>query len=89
MYDPRNHCCRSSQSLTREWLGTTAYASTTYYWLASYFLVFVGMLRIIRREPTGERFTVAAAWLSMAAIVHVAIEMFLSPVDAGTSHLRT
>ena len=28
-----------------------------------------------------------AAWLSMAAIVYVAVEMFRSPVDAGTTSL--
>jgi len=31
--------------------------------------------------------TVSAASLSMAAIVYVAIEMFRSPIDAGTTYL--
>jgi amino acid transporter len=60
---------------------------TTYYWLAPYFLVCAGMLRILRREGTREIPTAVAAWLSMAAIVYVAVEVFRSPVDAGTKYL--
>jgi amino acid transporter len=60
---------------------------TTYYWLAPYFLVCVGILRIIRRERARDVATVSAASLSMAAIVYVAIEMFRSPIDAGTTYL--
>jgi APA family basic amino acid/polyamine antiporter len=60
---------------------------TTYYWLAPYFLVCVGILRILRRERAREPATAIAAWTSMAAIVYVTIEMFRSPVDAGTKYL--
>jgi amino acid transporter len=60
---------------------------TTYYWLAPYFLVCLGMLRILRREGVRHNPTAAAAWLSMAAITYVTIEMFRSPVDAGTTYL--
>jgi basic amino acid/polyamine antiporter, APA family len=60
---------------------------TTYYWLAPYFLVCVGILRILRRERAREPATAIAAWVSMAAIVYVTIEMFRSPVDAGTKYL--
>lgn len=60
---------------------------TTYFWLAPYFLVCAGILRVLRREKAREIPTVVAAWLSMAAIVYVAIEVFRSPVDAGTKYL--
>jgi hypothetical protein len=60
---------------------------TTYYWLAPYFLVCVGILRILRREGARDLPTTLAAWISMAAIVYVTIEMFRSPVDAGTRYL--
>lgn len=60
---------------------------TTYYWLAPYFLVCVGVLRILRREEVRDIPTSTAAWLSMAAIAYVAVEMFRSPVDAGTRYL--
>ncbi len=60
---------------------------TTYYWLAPYFLVCVGILVILRREGVRDIPTATAAWLSMAAIVYVALEMFRSPVDAGTRYL--
>ena len=60
---------------------------TTYYWLAPYFLVCVGILRILRREGTRGPVTSVAAGLAMAAIAYVTIEMFRSPVDAGTRYL--
>jgi amino acid transporter len=60
---------------------------TTYYWLAPYFLVCVGILRILRREGARDPATAVAAWVSMAAIVYVTFEMFRSPVDAGTKYL--
>jgi amino acid transporter len=60
---------------------------TTYYWLAPYFLVCIGILRILRREGTRDPATAGAAALSMAAIASVTIEMFRSPVDAGTRYL--
>jgi amino acid transporter len=60
---------------------------TTYYWLAPYFLVCIGILRILRREGTRDPATAGAAALSMAAIAYVTIEMFRSPVDAGTRYL--
>jgi amino acid transporter len=60
---------------------------TTYYWLAPYFLVCLGMLRILRREGARDPVTALAAWGSMMAIVYVTIEMFRSPVDAGTKYL--
>jgi amino acid transporter len=60
---------------------------TTYYWLAPYFLVCAGILRILRREGVREIPTAVAAWLSMAAIAYVAVEVFRSPVDAGTKYL--
>lgn len=60
---------------------------TTYYWLAPYFLVCVGILRILRREEVRDLPTAIAAWVSMVAIVYVTIEMFRSPVDAGTRYL--
>jgi hypothetical protein len=31
--------------------------------------------------------TAVAAWRAMAAIVYVVVELFRSPVDAGTTHL--
>jgi hypothetical protein len=60
---------------------------TTYYWLAPYFLVCLGILLILRRERRREIATAGAAWVSMAAIVYVAVEMFRSPVDIGTAYL--
>jgi amino acid transporter len=60
---------------------------TTYYWLAPYLLVCAGILRVMRRERAFDLATAIAAWVSMAAIVYVAIEMFRSPVDAGTTWL--
>jgi APA family basic amino acid/polyamine antiporter len=60
---------------------------TTYYWLAPYFLVCLGILRILRRERARDPATAVAAWVSMAAIVYVTFEMFRSPVDAGTKYL--
>ena len=60
---------------------------TTYYWLAPYFLVCLGILRILRREGAREPATAVAAWVSMAAIIYVTFEMFRSPVDAGTKYL--
>jgi APA family basic amino acid/polyamine antiporter len=59
----------------------------TYYWLAPYLVVCVGILRVLRREGTRDIPTTAAAWLSMAAIAYVAVEMFRSPIDAGTTYL--
>ena len=60
---------------------------TTYYWLAPYFLVCLGILLILRRERRREIATAGAAWVSMAAIVYVAVKMFRSPVDIGTAYL--
>ena len=60
---------------------------TTYYWLMPYFLVCIGVLRILRREGIRDPATSGAAGLSMAAIAYVTIEMFRSPVDAGTRYL--
>jgi hypothetical protein len=60
---------------------------TTYYWLSPYFLVCVGILLILRREGVRDIATAGAAWVSMAVIVYVAIEMFRSPVDTGTTYL--
>jgi amino acid transporter len=60
---------------------------TTYYWLSPYFLVCVGILLILRREGVRDIATSGAAWVSMAVIVYVAIEMFRSPVDTGTTYL--
>jgi amino acid transporter len=60
---------------------------TTYYWLAPYFLVCLGILRILRREGARDPATAVAAWVSMAAIAYVTFEMFRSPVDAGTKYL--
>jgi amino acid transporter len=60
---------------------------TTYYWLAPYFLVCLGILRILRREDSNDRAARLAAWISMAAIAYVTVEMFRSPVDAGTKYL--
>jgi amino acid transporter len=60
---------------------------TTYYWLSPYFLVCVGILLILQREGVRDIVTAGAAWVSMAAIIYVAVEMFRSPVDAGTTYL--
>ncbi len=60
---------------------------TTYYWLSPYFLVCVGILLILRREGVRDLATAGAAWVSMVAIIYVAVEMFRSPVDAGTTYL--
>ena len=59
----------------------------TYYWLGPYLIVCIGILRVLRRERICDVATTAAAWLSMAAIIYVAVEMFRSPVDAGTTYL--
>jgi amino acid transporter len=59
----------------------------TYYWIAPYFITCAGILRIMRRERTPSLPTAVAAWMSMAAIVYVAVELFRSPVDAGTTYL--
>ncbi len=59
----------------------------TYYWLGPYLLVCVGILRVLRREGARDVLTTGAACLSIAAIVYVAVEMFRSPVDAGTTYL--
>jgi amino acid transporter len=59
----------------------------TYYWIAPYFVTCAGILRVMRRERTRSLPTAAAAWISMAAIVYVAVELFRSPVDAGTTYL--
>jgi amino acid transporter len=59
----------------------------TYYWIAPYFIVCAGILRVMRRERIPSLPTAMAAWMSMAAIVYVAVELFRSPVDAGTTYL--
>jgi len=60
---------------------------TTYYWLAPYLFVCIGILRILRREGTRDVATRGAAWISIAALLYGGIEMFRSPVDAGTTYL--
>ncbi len=59
----------------------------TYYWLLPYFITCAGILRIMRRERCRSLPTSIAAWLSMLAIIYVAIELFRSPVDEGTTYL--
>jgi amino acid transporter len=59
----------------------------TYYWIAPYFITCAGILRVMRRERMRSLPTAVAAWMSMAAIVYVAVELFRSPVDAGTTYL--
>lgn len=59
----------------------------TYYWIAPYFITCAGILRVMRRERMRNVPTAVAAWVSMAAIVYAAIELFRSPVDAGTTYL--
>jgi amino acid transporter len=59
----------------------------TYYWIAPYFITCAGILRVMRRERVRSPTTAAAAWMSMAAIVYVTVELFRSPVDAGTTYL--
>jgi hypothetical protein len=56
---------------------------TTYYWLSPYFLVCVGILLILRREGVRDIATASAAWVSMAATIYVAIEMFAAPSTPG------
>jgi hypothetical protein len=46
-----------------------------------------GNSAVMRRERMPSLPTAVAAWLSMAAIVYVVVELFRSPVDAGTTHL--
>ena len=79
----------SSASGKKPPLLTSVYLAnlTTYYWLSPYFLVCVGILLILRREGVRDIATAGAAWVSMAVIVYVAIEMFRSPVDTGTTYL--
>jgi amino acid transporter len=60
---------------------------STYYWLAPYFLVCLGIIRVIRRERGRAPATVGAACVAMVAIAYVSIEMYRSPVDAGTKYL--
>ena len=60
---------------------------TTYYWLAPYLFVSLGILRILRREGTRDFVTTGAALISIAALLYGGIEMFRSPVDAGTTYL--
>jgi amino acid transporter len=59
----------------------------TYYWIAPYFITCAGILRVMRRERMPSLPTAVAACMSMAAIVYVAVELFRSPVDAGTTYL--
>ncbi len=59
----------------------------TYYWIAPYFITCAGILRVMQRERKRSLPTAAAAWISMAAIAYVAVELFRSPVDAGTTYL--
>jgi APA family basic amino acid/polyamine antiporter len=59
----------------------------TYYWIAPYFITCAGILRVMRRERVRSPTTAAAAWMSMAAIVYVTVELFRSPIDAGTTYL--
>jgi amino acid transporter len=59
----------------------------TYYWIAPYFITCAGILRVMRREREPSLPTAVAAWMSMAALVYVAVELFRSPVDAGTTYL--
>jgi amino acid transporter len=59
----------------------------TYYWLLPYFVTCAGIIRIMSRERVRKLPTAAAAWLSMAAIVYVTVELFRSPVDEGTTYL--
>jgi hypothetical protein len=60
---------------------------TTYYWLAPYLFVCIGILRILRLEGTRDLVTTGAAWISIAALLYGGTEMFRSPVDAGTTYL--
>jgi hypothetical protein len=53
----------------------------------TYFITCAGILRVMRRERIRSLPTAVAAWMSMAAIVYVAVELFRSPVDAGTTYL--
>jgi amino acid transporter len=59
----------------------------TYYWIAPYLIICAGILRVMRREGTRSLPTTVAAWISMAAIVYATVELFRSPVDAGTTYL--
>lgn len=76
-------------SLRKSPLMTSVYLAnlTTYYWLAPYAVVCIGILRVLRRERARDVATVSSAVLAMAAIVYVAVELFRSPVDAGTKYL--
>ena len=59
----------------------------TYYWIAPYLITCAGILRVMRREGRRSLPTTVAAWISMAAIVYATVELFRSPVDAGTTYL--
>ena len=74
---------RTSPLLSSVYLANLA----TYYWIAPYFITCAGILRVMRRERMRSPPTAAAAWMSMAAIAYVAVELFRSPVDAGTTYL--
>lgn len=54
---------------------------------AGRYLRYSGILRVMRRERTRSPTTAAAAWTSMAAIAYVTVELFRSPIDAGTTYL--
>jgi amino acid transporter len=74
---------RTSPLLSSVYLANLA----TYYWIAPYFVTCAGILRVMRRERRRSLPTALAAWLSMAAIVYAAVELFRSPVDTGTTYL--
>jgi APA family basic amino acid/polyamine antiporter len=74
---------RTSPLLSSVYLANLA----TYYWIAPYFITCAGIFQVMRRERMASLPTAAAAWMSMAAIVYVTVELFRSPVDAGTTYL--
>jgi amino acid transporter len=74
---------RTSPLLSSVYLANLA----TYYWIAPYFIICAGILTVMRRERVRSPPTAAAAWISMAAIAYIAVELFRSPVDAGTTYL--
>jgi amino acid transporter len=59
----------------------------TYYWLPPYLVACAGIVRVMRREGAIALPTLGAACLAGVALIYVGVELFRSPIDAGTTYL--
>jgi amino acid transporter len=59
----------------------------TYYWLPPYLVVCAGIVRVMQREGAFDLAALCAACLAGAALLYVGVELFRSPIDAGTTYL--